>query len=205
MSPRELTRIEVLTRLREKRINQKETAELLELSTRQVRRLFKKYAERGAEGIISKLRGRPSNHQLALGVKELALVLIRENYRDFGPTLAHEKLVEVHGMKISVWSVRQIMIQNELWKAKRGKEKRIYQLRERRAEEGELVQIDGSPHDWFEGRSAKCSLLVAIDDATSKIKAALFVPAETVWSYFDFMKIYIEQHGRPKALSKSAL
>jgi hypothetical protein len=137
---------------------------------------------------------------MANGVQELVLAIIQEKYPDFGPTLAHEKIVEDHKIKISVWSVRRLMIVNTLWVDKKIKRRRIYQLRERRGKEGELVQMDGSPHDWFEGRGPKCTLLHCVDDATGKIKAAIFAPTETFWGYFDLMRIYLKTHGKPVAL-----
>jgi hypothetical protein len=92
------------------------------------------------------------------------------------------------------------MIQDGLWDPQRKKRKRVYQLRERRVREGELVQIDGSPHDWFEGRAPKCTLLKCVDDATGKMLAALFVPSEALWPYYALMKQYILKYGRPLAL-----
>jgi len=201
MSTEEIKRTTVLSKLQAKTITQQQAADDLGLTARQIRRLFKEYKKYGAIALVSKKRGRPSNHQLPSGVKELVLALIREKYPDFGPTLAHEKIVEVHNIKkLSVWSVRSLMIKNNLWVDKKIKRRRIYQLRERRDKEGELVQTDGSPHDWFEGRGPKCTLLHCVDDATGKIKAAIFAPTETIWGYFDLMRIYLKIHGKPIAL-----
>ncbi|HEY5235303.1 MAG TPA: ISNCY family transposase [Rhabdochlamydiaceae bacterium] len=200
MSNEELKRTSVFSKLQAKALTQQEAADDLGITTRQVRRLFKDYKKHGAIALVSKKRGRPSNHQLLGGVKELVLAIIQDKYPDFGPTLAHEKIVEVHKIKISVWSVRRLMIVNTLWIDKKIKRRRIYQLRERRGKEGELVQMDGSPHDWFEGRGPKCTLLLCVDDATGKIKAAIFAPTETFWGYFDLMRIYLKTHGKPVAL-----
>lgn len=200
MSEKEIQRTSVLMKLQSKTLSQKEAAETLRVTPRQIRRLNQRFKKYGPTGVISRKRGRPSNHQLPHGVKEYALAIICENYPDFGPTLAHEKLTEVHHMKISVWSVRQLMIAEGLWVDKRVKKRRIHQLRERRGLEGELIQIDGSPHDWFEGRGPKCSLLLAIDDATGKIMAGFFAPTETLWGYYELMRLYIEKHGRPRAI-----
>lgn len=196
----ELDRMEVFSKLKERTLTQMQAANILGVSCRQVRRLFKEYRKAGPQALISKKRGKPSNHRLSPGLKDLGLALIREHYPDFGPTLAHEKLIEVHKLKISLGSVRKIMITNELWTDKKIKKTRIYQLRERRSREGELVQIDGSPHDWFEGRAPKCTILLCVDDATGKIKAAFFSPTEDSWGYFDLMQIYFKTHGRPIAL-----
>ena len=200
MSIEEIKRTSVFSKLQAKALSQQEAADDLGITTRQVRRLFKAYKKHGAIALVSKKRGRSSNHQLLGGVKELVLAIIQEKYPDFGPTLAHEKIVEVHKIKISVWSVRRLMIVNTLWIDKKIKRRRIYQLRERRGKEGELVQMDGSPHDWFEGRGPKCTLLHCVDDATGKIKAAIFAPTETFWGYFDLMRIYLKTHGKPVAL-----
>lgn len=199
MSTKEIERIDILVQLQEKKLTQVKAADILGLSVRQVRRLSKAYKAIGVQGIISKKRGRSSNHQLLKGSKEWISAIIKEKYPDFGPTFACEKLIEVHKVKVSVGTVRSLMIKEQLWIDKKIKKKRIFQLRERREQEGELVQTDGSPHDWFEGRGPKCSLLHCIDDATGKIKAALFAPSETVWSYFELMTTYIQAYGRPIA------
>lgn len=200
MSTKEIERVEVLAQVKEKTISQKEAAEALSLTERHVRRLFAGYKKEGAIALVSKKRGAPGNHRLPSGVKDLVISLIREKYPDFGPTLAHEKIKEVHGINISVFTVRHLMIAHELWKDKKIKKRRVYQLRERRSREGELAQTDGSPHAWFEERGPKCSLMHCVDDATGKIKAGLFAPSEATWSYFDLMQQYILTHGRPLAL-----
>ena len=125
--------------------------------------------------------------------------LIKEKYEDFGPTLAHEKLTEIHHLRISRESVRKIMIENGIWKTKKLKPIKVHQLRERKACIGELVQIDGSDHDWFEGRAPKCTLLVFIDDATGRLMEMRFVPAETTFAYFAATRRYLERHGKPIA------
>ena len=112
--------------------------------------------------------------------------LVHERYADFGPTLACEKLVEQHGYRLSVETLRQWMIAEGLWKPKKRKAAR--KKRPRRPCPGELVQIDGSPHDWFEGRGPCCTLIVFIDDATSKLMVLHFVPAETTWAYLQTPK-----------------
>lgn len=162
MSSKEISRLEVMQRLSEKRMSQKEAGIILGLSTRQVKRLLKSYRKQGASGLVSKHRGRKSNNRLREEVKKKALDLLKSKYTGFGPRLAHEKLVEKEKLKISDESIRKIMIEEGLWKS--GKLKRIvtHQLRERRACFGELVQIDGSPHDWFEGRAEACVLLVSL-------------------------------------------
>jgi hypothetical protein len=128
-----------------------------------------------------------------------AIDLIYKHYRDFGPTLAHEKLFEKHGLGLSRESVRGIMIAEEIWKPKRAKKPPVHQMRERRACFGELVQIDGSDHDWFEGRAPRCTLLVYIDDATGQLLELWFVPEETTFAYFEASRHYFERYGKPVA------
>jgi len=150
--------------------------------------------------LISARRGGVSNNRLGSSIREKALKVVRDCYSDFGPTLACEKLAELHGLEISRESLRQLMIADGLWTPKRTKKKRVFQLRERRPRFGEMVQIDGSPHDWFEGRSPPCTLLVFIDDATGRLLYLRFVPAETTSAYMTAMKVYMDRYGRPVAV-----
>src|SRR2546421_8251047 len=142
MSASELSRAEVMYQLKEKRITQRQAAEQLGVSMRQVKRLWHAYREGGAKALVSKRRGRSSNHQLAAEVRTQALALIRRRYADFGPTLAHEKLTEAHDLRLSVETVRQLMIGAGLWQPQRAKQARSHPLRPRRPRRGELVQID---------------------------------------------------------------
>lgn len=132
-------------------------------------------------------------------MKKKALDLLQSKYKGFGPTLAHEKLVEKEKLKISDESVRQLMIAEGLWKARKAKKAVVHQLRERRACVGELVQINGSPHTWFEGRAAACVLLVFIDDATGKLQQLHFAGNESFFSYSEAAQGYFRQHGKPVA------
>jgi transposase len=199
MSHKEITRLEAMQRIKDKRMTQKEAARMLNLSIRQIKRLFRAYKAQGAKGLVSTRRGKPSNNRLDAGVAQEALDLIKEKYEDFGPTLAHEKLVEVHHLQLSRESVRRIMIEEGVWKPKRAKEPSAHQMRERRACLGELVQIDGSDHDWFEGRAPRCNLLVYIDDATGQLLELWFVPEETTFAYFAASRRYFERYGKPVA------
>jgi transposase len=199
MSTKELTRLEVMQRLSEKRLSQKEAANLLGLSIRQVKRLYRKYRKEGAQGLVSQRRGKASNHRLDEQVSQRALDLLKERYSDFGPTLAHEKLVEVHQLRISRESVRKLMVEEDMWTVRRTKKVTIHQMRERRACFGELVQIDGSDHDWFEGRGPRCTLLVFIDDATGKLLELWFVEEESFFAYCEASRHYFERSGKPVA------
>jgi transposase len=199
MSIKELSRLEVMQRLSQKRMSQKEAGELLHLSTRQIKRLLKAYRAEGASGLISKQRGHAGNHRLSGSVKKQALNLLKTKYQGFGPTLAHQKLVEKDKLKLSDESVRQLMIEEGLWKARKTKKVVAHQLRERRACFGELVQIDGSPHDWFEGRAEACVLLVFIDDATGKLVQLRFVESESFFNYCQAAEGYFKRCGKPLA------
>lgn len=199
MSQGELSRLEVIQRVKRKTLRQRQAAELLSLSVRQVKRLSKAYQAGGATALICKQRGRPSNNRLPEKTTKKARQLLRTRYHDFGPTLAAEKLA-IEGVSLSVETVRQLLIGEGLWQPRRARRPVIHQLRERRARVGELVQIDGSPHDWFEGRAPKCTLLVFVDDATSQLMHLQFVAAETTFNYFAAVRSYITTFGKPLAL-----
>ena len=166
---------------------------------RSAKRLWRAYRAGGAKALVSKRRGQPSNHQLAPDVTAQALELLHSRYPDFGPTLAHEKLTEVHHLPLSVETVRQLQIAADLWAPRRAKKAVIHPLREPRPRRGELVQIDGSPAAWFEDRGPAGSLLVYIDDATGQLQELFFAPSETTFSYFAATRRYLERHGRPVA------
>jgi transposase len=200
MSNEELSRLDVMEHLHEKRMGQRTGAEILGVSVRQVKRLLRAYREKGAAGLVSQQRGKASHHQLAAETVRAALDLLKGRYAGFGPTLAHEKLVELHGMKLCLGSVRKIMIEEGLWKAKRARKLEVHQMRERRACFGELEQMDGTDHDWFEGRGERCSLLVMIDDATGRLGALLFVPEESFFGYGALLRQYLADQGRPAGL-----
>ena len=199
MSTKEISRLEVMQKVADKRISQKEAGVILNLGVRQIKRLSRKYKKHGAAGLVSKHRGRKGNNRLNAELKKKVLDLLKSKYKGFGPTLAHEKLVEKEKLKLSVESVRQLMIVEELWKPRKVKKVVAHQLRERRACVGELVQIDGSPHDWFEGRAEACVLLVFIDDASGKLLQLFFVESESFFSYCTAADGYFRQHGKPVA------
>ena len=199
MSTKELSRLEVMQRLSKKQMSQKEAGAILHVGTRQIKRLLKRYGKHGATGLVSKHRGRKANNRLSESVKKQGLNLLKTKYQGFGPTLAHEKLVEKDKLQLSVESVRKIMIEEDLWKPRKLKKVVTHQLRERRACFGELVQIDGSPHDWFEGRADACVLLVFIDDATGKLVHLQFVDSESFFSYAQAAESYFKRCGKPIA------
>ena len=180
-------------------MTQREGANRLNISERQFRRLLKRYRERGDAGLVSRQRGKPSNHRMSEEKRQRILDLILTTYQGFGPTLASEKLAEREGIQVSKESMRQILIEEGLHRAKRKKKSKAYPLRERRACRGELVQIDGSYHAWLEDRAEKACLLLFVDDATSQILAAQFVPHESFFAYAELCKSYFGEIGRPQA------
>ncbi|WP_246585315.1 ISNCY family transposase [Thiorhodospira sibirica] len=200
MSHKEIDRLEMIQAVANKHLRQAEAAQRLGLSVRQVKRLVRRYREHGATGLRSGHRGRRPNNAIAETVRQEVLALVKTHYTDFGPTLACEKLAERHGHHLSVETLRQWMVADGLWQPKQRKQARIHQRRPRRPCLGELIQIDGSPHDWFEVRGPRCTLIVFIDDATGRLMALRFVPAETTQAYMETLQQYLDQHGRPVAL-----
>jgi hypothetical protein len=160
-----------------------------------VRRLCKNFNRQGANGLVLKQRGKTSHRSYTDDIKNAALELVRTHYIDFAPTLASEYLLERHQINISKTTIRSWMIDAELWKEKAAKQKIIHQTRIRRGYYCDLLQIDGSPHDWFEGHGERCCLIVFIDDATSRIMLARFYKAETTFAYFEIMSEYIPKYG----------
>ena len=200
MSQKEATRAQILGLVEELKISQKEAAKRINVTPRQVRRLIKCYRANGLPGLISKKRGQASNRRLDEATKATAIELIGAHYRDFGPTLATEKLAERHKLIVSVETVRQLMITAGYWHPKKGSKITTHPMRERRGQFGELIQIDGSPHDWFEGRSERCTLLVFIDDATGKLTQLRFAKTETTLAYLQVLHDHVVTFGVPVAL-----
>lgn len=197
LSKRELDRLSVIERLARREIKQTDAARLLNRSVRQVRRMLKRYRQRGAKGLASRRRGKPANNRLDARLREQIPKLIAEHYADFGPTLATEKLAERHHIHVSVESVRQLMICNQLWQVRRRRHKAVHPLRPPRPCRGEMIQVDGSLHAWFEDRAPMCCLIVFVDDATSEVPVAQFWPRESTQAYMTVMRDYLERFGRP--------
>ena len=197
---KEVDRLEVIREVLGKRLRQREAAERLRLCVRQVKRLLRRYRELGARGLISGHRGRKANNAIAPQVRAEIMAVVRERYEDFSPTLAGEKLREVHGYRVSVETLRKWMAEEGLWRSRKRRGMRVHQSRPRRPALGELVQIDGSPHRWFEDRGPYCTLIVFIDDATSRLMALRFAEAETTEAYLRTLRGYLDQYGRPVAL-----
>ncbi len=200
MSLKEAERLSVMRQVDKKYLTVLRASEELGISLRQTKRVRKRYLEKGEEGLISQKRGKRSNRKIPDALRVKAIELIKKAYHDFGPTLASEKLAERNEIKISAETLRLWMIEEGLWKSKRKKGTRVHQRRERRSRFGDLLQGDGSPHDWFEGRSEKCTLLQFVDDATSRITAARFEPSETTEGYLRLLEEQLNKYGRPKGL-----
>ena len=183
-----------------KRLSQRQAAERLEIGVRQVKRLVRAYLAQGDAGLVSKQRGRVSPLRLDAERRAQIIALLRGKYDGFGPTLAAEKLVELEGQEISRESVRRLQMASGLWKPKRRKAKRAFGLRERRPRFGELIQIDASHHDWFEGRAPRCALIVFIDDASGRLTALHMAKAETREAYTIALRRHLLAFGRPLAL-----
>src|SRR5665811_2015658 len=199
MSRTEIDRMSVLRDLAEDRIRVSEAARLMGLGRRQVLRLAKAYRQRGPAALVSKRRGKRSNRSYPIGLRAEVIGLIRERYSDFGPTLAAEKLFELHGIRLGSETIRQWMMAAGFWKDRKQRMKPVHQPRNRRECVGELIQIDGSQHWWFETRGPQCTLLVYIDDATSRLMHLQFVESESTFDYFVATRAYLERHGKPVA------
>ena len=198
MTMKEANRLSVMQQVDKKQLSLKEASEELELSIRQTKRLRKRYKAEGDEGLISKRRGLISPNKIPAQVRTRAIELLKQPlYEGFGPTYAMEKLEALHEITVSRETVRTWMVKEGLWVPKQKRAQRVYQRRTRRSRFGELLQGDGSPHDWFEGRGEKCSLLHFIDDATSQMTAGKFFPAETTSGYLEVLDEHLNHYGRP--------
>ena len=196
MSNKEREQVKVLERLKLKEITQKEAAAKLKISSRWVREKLKRYVEKGDIGLIHKNRGKESVRRWDDKEKQLTIDLLKSDWHGFGPKFTAEKLKELHKIKVDKETVRKAMMAAGIWQGKKRRNNHR-KRRERRPMFGMMVQLDGSPHDWFEGRAGKCTLLVFIDDATSKILWLEFVDSESTMALLQATKNYIETHGIP--------
>jgi len=198
MSRQEAKRLYIIHQAMDQKITQSEAATLIDLSDRQIRRMIKRIRKEGNEGICHRSRGMISNHRIPKKIKNKTLKLFREQYKDFNLVHATEKLSEVHGITLSDETLRLWLNEAEIPYKKR-KVKKHRQRRERRAHFGELVQIDGSHHDWFEGRGPVCVFMGYIDDATNTVHGC-FYDYEGTMPAMDSMKRYIKRYGIPKSV-----
>ena len=193
----EMDRLYILKQVAERHLTQEEAGQRLGVTSRQIRRLLKRIEVKGPKGI--KRKEILGNRAFSKAFKNSVMAVVKANYADFGPTFASEKLLEYNELSINRETLRQWMIEEGLWKKRSRKSARIHQSRERRPRFGELVQIDGSHHDWFEGRAPECCLLVFIDDATSKLLALRFEESETTLGYLRCLESHLTSYGRPLA------
>jgi len=201
MTQKDLNRYQVIKNLVAKLINGTEAAKQLSLSVRQIKRLKNRVTKEGAKGIPHRSRGRESNNKTDPNLWNEAKELIQTNYPDFGPTFAHEKLVEIHKLEIGQGTTRNIMIRENIWTPKKRKKNKQYRCqRERKASFGEMIQFDGCYHFWFEDRGEEYCLLSGIDDATSKPVKLKLGESESVLDVFAYWKKYIEQYGKPVSI-----
>jgi len=207
MSDRDLMRVSVLSRMVSGGLTSSEAAELLAVSVRQAKRLKKRYVEGGARGIRHALLAKPSNRRRSQSERDLALSIVRERYggtldkgagQRFGPTLAAEQLGEDEGLVIPVSTLRRWMTEEKLW-TRRRKYRARFKRRERREHFGELVQLDGSFHDWLEGRGPVGCLMTMTDDATGRVYAQIS-KEETLWAAASVLRGWIDLYGVPRAL-----
>lgn len=201
MTLKEIDRGDIIQNLIDKTINASQAAIKIGLSVRQVQRLKVKVKDGGTKSLAHGNRGKPSNRRLNDKIITEAIDLIKENYSDFGPTLACEKLKENHDINIGKETLRQLMIREKIWKSKKRKQpKNIHLWRPRKDYFGEMSQFDGSYHLWFENRSSEACLLLAIDDATGKITHAKFDLNESIKAVFNFWIEYFEKNGAPVSI-----
>lgn len=198
MSSKEVNRGTVLNNVSSGVITLRKASDLLNLSYPQTKRIWAKFKQNGPKGLISKKRGKPSNRAVSQESRGEIVAIIEQHYYECKPLFVSEKLQERHGMKYSSEFIRQLMIKSRLWTPKVSKRK-LHQRRLRRECEGELVQMDASDHDWFEGRGPKCHLHLLIDDATSKILGGWFSPEETTEGYFQACLPYFAKRGLPRS------
>jgi transposase len=199
MTQRDRDRLVVLKKADKKLITQKQAADELQLSERQVRRLVVRLREVGDRAVVHGLRQRPSNRRLSEKTRENAVrILSQQVYRGFGPTLASEYLAKKHKIRIGREALRQLMQQAGLWRSRKQKIEAIHEWRARRSSRGELVQWDTSEHDWLEGRGEKLYLIHMIDDATSELLGR-FVRHDSTEENMRVLWNYLEKNGRPVA------
>jgi len=201
MSAKEIDRLEIIQLVISKRLSVTQAAKKMGLSRGHASRLVNAYRLDGAIALASGRRGKPANNRMSRELRDRVCGLVREYYSDFGPTLAAEYLEERNGIKVSRETLRKWMIEDGIWTTRAARRKRVQQRRQRRECRGELVQLDGSHHDWFEGRGdGKCCLLVYIDDATGELLHLDFVPSESTFALMAATRRYVMRHGRPLAL-----
>ena len=199
MSMRELDRLKCIQAVVDGDLSPGNAAQRLLISPRQLRRLAQRYRTEGPTGLISRSCGRPSNNRLDAALEAQVVRILTESYPDFGPTLAAEKLQQRHGITVAKETLRRVQIDAGLWIPRKLRPPKIQQPRARRACFGELIQIDGCEHRWFEDRAPACTVLVYVDDATSRLMVARFTGSESTFGYFEATLEYLSRFGKPLA------
>jgi hypothetical protein len=198
MSQKEVDRIRIVSQIESNKLTVEEGSELLGISQRQAYRVMKRIKEQGAKGVIHKLRGRESNRGYPGELKSKIIEIYRRSYPDYGPTLFSEMLIEYHNISLNRETLRNWLRQKSITTSLR-KKRPHRRKRERRSCFGELLQFDGSHHDWFEARGAECCLLNCVDDATGRVylKFALSENTQdvllTIWEY-------VNKYGNPRSI-----
>src|ERR1035437_2965362 len=206
-TPREEEKLEVIYAALANKITNGQAAAMLDISSRQVKRLKNKVREQGPAAVIYRLKGKQSNHHIEEAIKQKVLAVIKEQYTDFKPSFAAEKLAENYGIVVSYQTTRRWMTKIGLWKPRKQKQSNYHSWRPRKDYYGELQQFDGSYHHWFEnrycdndGNPIEVCLLASIDDATGKITKAVFAANEGVEAVMTFWMEYIQEQGKPLAI-----
>jgi transposase len=198
MNRKEREKLVVFSRVKDRELSRRQAAEILGLSLRQVHRVYRRYLAEGEAGLVHRARGKPSPRQIDERERDKALGLYRELYRGFGPTLLAEKLGPQHGIWVSHDTARRWLVaEGLLERTRRGRRSRRRRLRKERF--GQMVQMDGSHHDWFEGRGPRCCLMVVVDDATGRTDGRFF-EAETLAAAMQTFGRWCERHGVPRSL-----
>ncbi|MEI7903738.1 MAG: ISNCY family transposase [bacterium] len=198
MSTRERRRMGLMTRVTERLLKLRAAAEMMRVSYRQAKRIWRRYREEGDAGLVHRGRGRRSSRSRPVAERKRAVALYSKKYKGFGPLLASEHLAEDHNLVVDHETLRRWLVSAGLWETRRRRESHRA-ARERRPRRGDLVQIDGSEHDWFEGRGARAVLMVMIDDATNRTLARFYAAEDTAAAY-DIFDRYVCQYGLPTAL-----
>lgn len=198
MSVKELKRLKIIQEAIDRHITQKIAAPIIGVTERQIRRIIKAVRDEGEKGVIHKSRGKVSNRRIPDKIKNKVLLLYKKKYQDFGPTLACEKLSEIDDINISTESLRRWLIEGDIWKRRR-KRTRHRQWRQRKECFGQMLQMDGSHHDWLEGRGAELVLMGYIDDATNNTFARFYDYEGTIPA-LDSFRGYIKKHGIPQSV-----
>lgn len=198
---KDVDRLRILQDVIDRKLRPGQAARQIGVTAIHFSRLLRRYREFGPLGMSNQQRGKPGNRRTPSHIYEQVVKFLSQKvYSDFGPTFAGEQISKELGINLSKETLRQMMIRAGLWVPRKLRAPKIHQPRYRRACCGELIQIDGCDHHWFENRAPACTALVYVDDATSRLMQLLFVKSESTFTYFDATRGYLEKHGKPLAL-----